>query len=136
MSGIEQQEPGPLVAADDGLNALAIEPARGFDGLSAPPIAVMCVSIDAAHAMRDRGHDAGKARALRGEDDRGVRRAAKSFARRGVGGKARLREGLALDGEQSRCQRQQLRCRARGVLRRRCRWSAPRRGAQPAPCPR
>ena len=44
-AGIEEQEPGPRLAGEDGFDALAIEPAGRFDRCRCPPIAVMWVSI-------------------------------------------------------------------------------------------
>ncbi len=88
---IQKQEPRPRGARDNSFDALAIEPARGFDGICAGEGGNVRVN-DSAQSMRHRGHDARKARALRRKDEGGLRGAAESFASGGIGGEARLRK--------------------------------------------
>ncbi len=133
-SGVQEQEPGPRRAAHHRLNALPVEPARRPNrfrvGLRAGEGGDMGVD-EAAEPMRNAGHDARKTRALRSEDNRCVRGAAKSFAGRRVACIARLREGFA--GDRKCCARQPW-IRAPGP-RRRFRWraAAPSRAASSLP---
>ena len=99
-SRVEKQEPGTRVAADDRFNALAIEPAGGLDGFRAAE--GRDVRIDeAAQTVGHAGSDPRKTRSAGGEDDGGLSGSAESLAGGGVGGVARLREGLAGDGQQA-----------------------------------
>ena len=98
---VEQQEPGARVAAENGLDALAIEPAGCFDGFSSAESGDVRVD-EAAETVRHSGCDAREARGAGSEDDCGLRGAADCFDGGGVGGVTRLGEGLAGDGEQTR----------------------------------
>ena len=104
-AGVEKQKPGARVAGEDGFNALAIEPAGGFDGVCAADGRDVGVD-EAAEAMGDSGGDASEAGACGGEDDGGCGGAAEGFAGGGVGCIARLGEGFAGDGQQCVCGRQ------------------------------
>ena len=95
-SGIEQQKPRQRGAREIGFHALAIKPALDLNGVCAGNRYDVRVDT-AAHAMRSRSHDAGKARAVRRKHDSGFCRAHNCFARRRIAGETRLREGLATD---------------------------------------
>ena len=95
-SGVEEKEPGAGVAGKDGLDALTIEPAGGFDGVCSADCGDVRVD-EAVKAMGDRGGYAGETGAAGGEDDGGCRGATEGFAGGGVGGVARLGEGFAGD---------------------------------------
>jgi hypothetical protein len=97
-SGIEENEPGAGVAGEDGLDALTVEPAGGFDGVCTADSGNVRVD-EAVEAMGDCGGDAGETRAAGGEDDGGCSGAAEGFAGDGIGGVAGLGEGLAGDGQ-------------------------------------
>ena len=99
--GIQKQEPRPRGACDHGFDALAIEPARGLNGLRAGESSNVGIN-HAADAERHSRHHPRKARALRCNHNRGLRGAAQSLARRRIGGKSRLRKRLALHRKQSR----------------------------------
>ena len=73
----------------------------------------MCVSMDAAKPVRNRGHHPRKTRALRRNHNRRLRRAAQRLARRRIARKARLRKRLALDRQHPLCRASNLRRRAR-----------------------
>ena len=100
-SGVEEKEPGASVAGEDGLDPLAVEPARGFEGVGAadgPDVQICDVGVDeAVEAMGDPGGDAGEAGTAGGEDDGGCGGATEGFAGGGVGRVARLGEGFAGD---------------------------------------
>jgi hypothetical protein len=80
---IQQQEPWAHAAADDCFDALAIEPARSFDGVGTTESGDVRVD-KAAQPMRYAGGDAGEARSAGDEDNGGVGCAAKCFCGGGV----------------------------------------------------
>ena len=102
-ASVEEKEPRASVAGEDGLDALAIEPAGGFESActaDGPDVQICDVRVDeAVEAMGDCGGDSGETGAAGGEDDGGCRGAAEGFAGGGVGGVAGLGEGFAGDGQ-------------------------------------
>ena len=91
---VEQKEPGAAIAAEDGFDTLAIEPAGCFDAIRAADSRDVGVD-EAAEAVGYASSDARKTGAGRGEDDGGLGGAAEGFKGGGIGRVARLGEGFA-----------------------------------------